>query len=283
MSQTAAALPPLPLVTLPHRSCAEGFRVLRLHVPSTPSTMEDARAAAEASAAETPHKKLALPLIVTAASQTSGRGSTGRQWESPSGNVYLTVALPREAVPPDVLPVLPLLVGVALVEALRSLVPDGRRTSVGTKWPNDVLLDRRKLSGTIVESCDAAFLVGIGVNVAVAPPVADGGRAAAALHDAFDAADVPSATAVAEAVSAQLLWRVCGDGGGGGAGTLGRRHDVIAAYGALMDRGCPVYRRLDDGQRGGEVRAVRLGPWGELVVRDASTGEEETLVATYLF
>jgi BirA family biotin operon repressor/biotin-[acetyl-CoA-carboxylase] ligase len=123
-------------------------------------------------------------LAVLAHAQTQGRGRAGRVWQSPAGNLAVSVLLrPRE--PARRAGEWPLLVGLAIADALAPLLPD--TVSLALKWPNDVLLNGRKLAGVLIESTlDAtghveAMVVGIGVNLTAAPALPD--RPTAALGD----------------------------------------------------------------------------------------------------
>jgi BirA family transcriptional regulator, biotin operon repressor / biotin---[acetyl-CoA-carboxylase] ligase len=120
----------------------------RRHLRETTSTNEVARGLAAAGA---PHGTL-----VTAALQTAGRGRQGRTWTAPAGQTLLLSLVVREA---DLL--LPLRAGLAVAD----LVGDAARV----KWPNDVLLDGRKVAGVLVEGRpqEGWTVVGIGVNVAL--------------------------------------------------------------------------------------------------------------------
>ena len=247
-----------------------GISVLRAHVAVTGSTMDVARELLVGLG------KDVLPVVVTAGSQSVGRGSRGRSWCSPTGNVYLTVGVPTDSVAMSLVPVLPLVVGTSMVAAIREIVPDDKRMQIAAKWPNDVLFARQKLSGTIVEKNDSGFLIGVGVNVLNAPVLSDGGRDVAALKQIFDAnAAVPTVEQVASHCATYILRAVTEKSA--------TRDDSVAAYRKVMDFGCTMFRRLEDGRRGAEVKALSIGPWGELRILDTSTGAEEDLVATYLF
>ncbi|HEY6322493.1 MAG TPA: hypothetical protein VJA16_13135 [Thermoanaerobaculia bacterium] len=75
------------------------------------------------------------PMLVLALEQSGGRGRQGRSWSSPRGQgVYATLAQPYAK--PDLLPALPLLVGVGLCRALAPHLPNGCRL----KWPNDLVV-----------------------------------------------------------------------------------------------------------------------------------------------
>lgn len=120
----------------------------RVHLRLTDSTNDRARQLAMAGA---PHGTL-----VTAGEQAAGRGRHGRRWVAPPGRAILCSVLVRH--PPRLLP---LVAGVAVAEVV------DRRALL--KWPNDVLLDGRKVAGILVEGRPQEdwAVVGIGLNVAV--------------------------------------------------------------------------------------------------------------------
>jgi BirA family biotin operon repressor/biotin-[acetyl-CoA-carboxylase] ligase len=107
-----------------------------------------------------------LPLVVLAERQTAGRGRRGRKWVSPFGeNIYYSLALRIEGGMRQ-LEGLSLLVGLAVLKTLREV---GVKAA-GLKWPNDVLVGRRKIAGVLLEllgdPADVCHVViGIGVNV----------------------------------------------------------------------------------------------------------------------
>lgn len=108
--------------------------------------------------------------LVVAERQTRGRGRWGRTWHSPpAGNLYFSLVL-RPALAVERWPPIALAAGLGVVEAL-----DGMGFSAGLKWPNDVLLDSRKVCGVLCEATSppegsAAYLVlGVGVNVNLDP------------------------------------------------------------------------------------------------------------------
>lgn len=100
--------------------------------------------------------------LVLADVQTAGRGRRGRGWAAPPGGSLLLSMVTRPQVPPVDLPLLPLLTGLALAEAVDDVLPGA---DVGLKWPNDLLLGRRKAAGILVEAVPGAAVVGVGVNV----------------------------------------------------------------------------------------------------------------------
>ncbi len=106
------------------------------------------------------------PFVVTARAQTNGRGRRGRAWTSPSGNLYMSLAL-RDPSPPAMAPQLGFVAGVALAWALRNCLGGDCRLQL--KWPNDVLHDGAKLAGMLLESSclpggGLGCVIGIGVN-----------------------------------------------------------------------------------------------------------------------
>lgn len=111
-------------------------------------------------------------LAVTAECQTAGRGRMDRSFQSPRGaGVYLSVLL-RPELPPDRLPSMTALAGVAVCAAVERLC--GVRP--GLKWPNDPVLNGKKLCGILTEASLEAetgrlqsMVVGVGVNVAQKP------------------------------------------------------------------------------------------------------------------
>jgi BirA family biotin operon repressor/biotin-[acetyl-CoA-carboxylase] ligase len=116
-------------------------RTVRLH--SATSTQDIARG-------------LPIGSVVVADFQTAGRGRLDHRWEAPPGTALLVsfVLAPN--------PVLSLAAGVAAAEACGS--------RVRLKWPNDLLLDGRKVGGILVEATPDRAVCGIGINLTWAPP-----------------------------------------------------------------------------------------------------------------
>jgi len=113
-------------------------------------------------------------LVVTAETQTAGRGRNGRVWSSPpGGNLYASVGL-RVASPRRDLSALGLIVGLGLYEGLGSIA------GLGLKWPNDLMVGERKLAGVLCESRwgeQVEVVVGFGINLrreGIDPAVAEG-------------------------------------------------------------------------------------------------------------
>ena len=119
-----------------------------LHLRATTSTTDHARALAARGA---PHG-----TIVTAGEQSAGRGRQGRTWSAPAGHALLLSVVVRRP-----LDLLPLAAGLAVARAV------GPRAAI--KWPNDVLVDDRKIAGILAEGRpqEGWAVIGIGLNVAV--------------------------------------------------------------------------------------------------------------------
>lgn len=106
-------------------------------------------------------------LVVVAEHQTSGRGRLDRAWVTPPrAALTFSVLLAPDKVPTRRWPWLPLLVGIAVSEAVRRVTG----VETGLKWPNDVLVGDQKLAGILVERVerdhgDAVAVVGVGINV----------------------------------------------------------------------------------------------------------------------
>lgn len=112
-----------------------------------------------------------LPLWVTARRQLSGRGRQGAPWISEAGNLYASLLLIRTFDLPQASQ-LPLVTALALHDALSAIL--GAGTGLGIKWPNDLLLNRRKIAGILTESKILAdgrpvIVIGCGVNCAHHP------------------------------------------------------------------------------------------------------------------
>jgi BirA family biotin operon repressor/biotin-[acetyl-CoA-carboxylase] ligase len=114
------------------------------------------------------------PLWVTALTQTAGRGRRGRSWESPTGNLAATYLFITDKPAAEAAQV-SFVAALAVAELADACVGAER---VALKWPNDPLVMGLKASGILVESGAFApgglwLAVGIGVNLAHSPKVAD--------------------------------------------------------------------------------------------------------------
>jgi BirA family biotin operon repressor/biotin-[acetyl-CoA-carboxylase] ligase len=125
----------------------------RLHLREVDSTNVRAQRLAVSGA---PHGTL-----VTAETQTAGHGRQGRTWVTPAGRALACSLVLRD--PPRLLP---MLAALAVADVADRFDAAGRSAAI--KWPNDVLLDGRKVAGILAEASERVVL-GIGVNVGSAP------------------------------------------------------------------------------------------------------------------
>ena len=192
--------------------CDVGGWRLEVH-DSLASTNDTLIARAEAGQAE--------GLAILALAQTAGRGTQGRNWVAPAGNLNLSVLLR----PADVLAAgWSLVCAVALHEAVAEMLPPGAMPRL--KWPNDLMLDDAKLAGILIETDARAgwMVAGFGLNLAHAPRVA--GRRTAAVADVAAAPD-PS-VAARQVLAALARWRAV------------MQHDGLAPVRAAWLRAGPV-------------------------------------------
>lgn len=114
--------------------------------------------------------------VVATDNQVAGKGRLGRDWSAPAGaslavSVLLRPQTPAgRPLPPESLGWFGLLAGLAMTRACNSVLPDGKVATI--KWPNDVLIGEKKVSGVLSELVTTplgmAIVVGTGVNIALA-------------------------------------------------------------------------------------------------------------------
>jgi BirA family biotin operon repressor/biotin-[acetyl-CoA-carboxylase] ligase len=202
-------------------------------------------------------------LAVLAGRQTEGRGSRGRGWESPDGNLFLSVLLRPDA-PVSALGVFPLLAGLAVADAVRTMAPKGRPPML--KWPNDVLIDDAKLAGVLIDAVPEAgriawLVIGMGLNLAAKPAIAE--------RRTFCMADLGVKVTPLDAAYAVLA-------------ALSIRLDDFSIFGAeaiqeaWLDQAHPVGTWLNVRGEAGETggRFAGLSPAGELLLRVESRIEK---------
>ena len=125
----------------------------------TDSTNNQAKLAAEKNAPD--------GTLFVAECQTGGRGRRGKTWESPAGSGIWMSLLLRPDISPESASMLTLVLAVAMVDAINEEVQDAK---CYVKWPNDIVLNNRKISGTLTEmsaEMDSIHyvVIGIGINV----------------------------------------------------------------------------------------------------------------------
>ena len=134
-------------------------------------------------AAELARAGAAAGTLVTTDDQTAGRGRIGRAWKSLPGRQLALSLVLRPAFPPHFLVMASALAVAAAIETVSGLTP-------AIKWPNDVLVDGRKVCGILIETSPGVAILGIGLNV-------NGSLAG-------DAELAPRATTLAEAAGRDL-------------------------------------------------------------------------------
>jgi BirA family transcriptional regulator, biotin operon repressor / biotin---[acetyl-CoA-carboxylase] ligase len=171
-------------------------------------------------------RDLPIGSVVVAEHQTAGRGRLDRRWEAPPGTALLvSFVLPRNSL-------LSLAAGVAAAEACGN--------DVRLKWPNDLLLEGRKLGGILVEMTADKAICGIGVNLTSAP-------------DGAAQLDQPRDELLARLQKSMAAWTVAPPDQ-----VLARWRDLSATLGRRV--------RVDVGHKSTEGLAEDLGPNGELIV-----------------
>lgn len=111
-----------------------------------------------------------VSIVLAAREQSCGRGRRGNRWESPRGNLYFSLGISETrllemGIKLDPLRAIPLICGLATAD----LASEHVERLVQIKWPNDVMLDNRKLAGTICEKVGMNYIIGVGINVYSAP------------------------------------------------------------------------------------------------------------------
>lgn len=145
-------------------------------------------------------------FAITTKEQSKGRGTSGRDWIGKRGNAFLTLAVPQADIKIP-LTLLPLQIGCILAQQVQSVLEenvlnkveatekDSEQNVVQLKWPNDVLIDKKKVAGILIESersesGEYYFLIGIGVNWRYAPLIdqvgPQNGREATCIYDCIE-------------------------------------------------------------------------------------------------
>ncbi|KAL9183830.1 hypothetical protein ACHAXT_004686 [Thalassiosira profunda] len=289
------------------------------HVESTTSTMDEAKRIVESKFADgggaadgdTPSS-----FLISATSQSNGRGTTKRKWTSNlKGNALFTVGIQQSAwmeglksqndglmVP---LTLLPLKVGSLVASHVqRALEGCSAKTDAiqipraTVKWPNDVLLrsapsSHEKIAGILIESSQEWFLIGIGVNVGYAPGIptegADYGRTATSLSQYCN----PATTDVEEEehwikLSRQLAVDVAYDlhswlhpslSSPASAVNFHSGEAILDQWKSYLDWDMEL--TLRDTPKRERVTLKGVLEDGRVVVQEVETGQSRTLVADY--
>lgn len=190
-------------------------------------------------------------LALLALCQTSGHGRRGREWWSGEGNLALSVGFRLPA--GEEVALLPFRAGIALAETLQGFLP--ATVDVRLKWPNDVYVNGRKISGLLSQARQAGdevdLVLGMGVNLQAAPPDLD----ACAMSDWVSP---PSPEEFAQVLLERLAANMSGD---------------FSTLGPLWEKHARVRGALlTVVGESGEFEGVGLLPTGELEVKDSNGG-----------
>lgn len=138
---------------------------------------------------------------VVADTQTAGRGRRGRVWHDAPGASLLVSVILRTSLPLARVPTLSLAAGVAVADALIAVAGVDARL----KWPNDVLVNGRKIAGVLLERQNDAVILGIGINIAAASVPAE--MTAHATSVAGEGGRADRAALLAALLDALAQWR----------------------------------------------------------------------------
>jgi BirA family biotin operon repressor/biotin-[acetyl-CoA-carboxylase] ligase len=115
-------------------------------------------------------------LVVIAKTQTSGKGRNGRSWVSDQGNLFFSIIIRSSRISRPEL--ISFVAALAISQAIKAL-----GISSHIKWPNDILVDSKKLSGILIEKYKAFLIIGIGLNLHSFPAYLEGERKACCLNE----------------------------------------------------------------------------------------------------
>lgn len=130
---------------------AEGFRIIRNHIKGN--------------------------FVIIAREQTHGRGSQGKLWESLSGNLHMSIII-RPDVNTSRLKELPFFLAIVIQKTIKEFIKQKsftKKPDIRLKWPNDVLINGKKVSGILIESIRIdsinSVVIGIGINTHCVPNI----------------------------------------------------------------------------------------------------------------
>ena len=219
-----------------------------VHRETTDSTNDDAR-----EIVLSPPGSAGDMAVVIAETQSRGRGRGGNSWSSPKGSISMTAT--AAGIGLSSLAVMPLAVGAAVARAVRDF-----GVAAEVKWPNDILIDGRKLCGILCESSllgsSARVFIGIGVNVEADSVDRRASPSAASLQEHGGPIDRP---AIVAGILARLVPAL--------------REDVPAAdvVERWKDVSVPWWGhaiRFLEGEMERRMTLLDINPLGQLVARD---------------
>jgi len=184
--------------------------------------------------------------IITAGEQTAGKGSkAGKSWFSPKGNLFFTMLAADPTLTGERLPRLAAISALSVVEAVQKFSPNA---PLLIKWPNDILLNMKKVCGILIEQEGGSAIIGIGVNVAIAPP------AGVAVYPTASLGSCCTCPELADALAEKLVENI----NSGFDGVLARARKYLFKLGEKVV--------LDAHGRRVEGVFERLGEGGEIIV-----------------
>ncbi len=197
--------------------------------------------------------------LIVAREQSGGRGRHGRPWQSPPGNVYASLLLRPDCRAQEAAQ-LSFVAALAVADTVAALLP--ARRHIQLKWPNDVLVGGRKISGVLLECAPGAgtrldwVVVGCGINVASHPELDDGAATSLRAEGARDA----TVTAVLQTFAHGFVaWMARWEGEGFG--------PVRSAWlASALGLGRPIEVRLPNETLRGVFRALDAGGALELAL-----------------
>jgi BirA family biotin operon repressor/biotin-[acetyl-CoA-carboxylase] ligase len=214
------------------------------------------------------------PLWIVARQQSAGHGRRGRAWVSEPGNLYASLLL-NDPAPPAVVPGICFVAALALHDAILDVAHGLAPTQLQLKWPNDLLLDGKKLAGILVEGSTRAdgrttAVVGMGANCSHHPVLAE-----------YPATDL---AASGYAVSAATLFATLGERMAARLDEWNRGANFASVRSAWLARasglGSAIEVRLGNRTIAGIFEAIDLA--GALVLRHRD-GTHETVAAGDIF
>jgi len=215
--------------------------------------------------------------VVVTLDQTAGRGRLGRSWVAPAGRCLAASVLLRPDLPIERFGWFPLLGGLCLAESIAALLGTtaGAQERVAVKWPNDVHVGGRKISGVLAELVPGGVVLGTGVNLTLdaetlPTPTSTSLRLEGADGEAQQLADAVLADSLRRLLAATAALVEAG-GDPERSGLLGRVRAVSSTPGRRV-------RIVRAGRADAEALAVDLDADGRLVVRH-DDGSLESLAA----
>ncbi|WPY00245.1 Bifunctional ligase/repressor BirA [Candidatus Trichorickettsia mobilis] len=108
-------------------------------------------------------------FVIWAQSQTAGRGKYSKKWYSEPGNFYASILLEKN-IPIEIQPQLSFVTALAVYDTVIAIAKSANLTlTIGLKWPNDVLVDSKKIAGILLESIKLSnsgyLIIGVGINL----------------------------------------------------------------------------------------------------------------------